>query len=48
VVHISIDTVEDNPNKLLKKVREVFSSILSLLGGNKEGKERYIVPYNLV
>jgi hypothetical protein len=36
VVHVSVDTVEDNPNKLPKKVGEAFSSVLSLLGGNEE------------
>jgi hypothetical protein len=48
VVHVSVDTVEDNPNKLPKKVGEAFSSVLSLLGGNEEGKERHVVPRDLV
>jgi hypothetical protein len=47
VVHVSIDTVEDNPSKLRKKVGEAFSSVLSLLGENEEGKERHVVPRDL-
>lgn len=47
VVHVSVGTVEGNPSKLRKKVGEAFSSVLSLLGGNEEGKERHVVPRDL-